>query len=639
MGDFYSQPRLSTRIYKHPSVEICVRETLVPTNADKRLALEQEISSLIEKRAVRLVPPVEQFTGFLPSFFLTPKKAAGEWRLIINLKPLNKFVKTQAFPNGNSPSSSRVVPHTSVGNVIRPKRCIPTCSHLPRSLPISTFLVSECFLPRVFTRVVRAVASRLRRENLMIFMYLDDCLIVGKSKDETAQDLRDTYTLTTRLGFIINEKRSQLIPSQEITFLEAEIDLRRGLAVPTGDRITSLQECVKLFLSAQVTPAQVRLKLLGFTASLVDLVPWCRLRMRPLQMHLLAHYRPQTDPISLLVSIDEVIRPHLRWWLLEQNCGQSFPRGDPHVIISTDASNEGWGVSLPPRQAAGTWDNNVRSLLINVLELQAVVNALHHFQADVVGRSVLIKTDNTTMVVYINKQGGTRSPQLCYLTWEMFQWLIRHKADLRAIHIPGAENDIADSLSRGKVIHTECSLNKRIVSQIFSILGRPHIDLFASAINTQLPVFCSRSHHPQAWASDAHSIDWTNMFAYAFPLISILTMVIGKLERDRCKILLIAPFWPRQPWVLRLVRLLVGSPLSNPPRSSRPTPSTSVPVPTPGSVRSPPSVLATVKRAYRSVGLSEDAAALAAKGRRLSTQRIYDSRLRHYRLWIHSVLL
>ncbi|XP_038054779.1 uncharacterized protein LOC119726989 [Patiria miniata] len=168
--------------------------------------------------------------------------------------------------------------------------------------------------------------------------------------------------------------------------------------------------------------------------------------------------------------------------------------------------------------------------------------------------------------IYQQKQGGTRSPQLCYRTWEMFQWLLRHKVDLLAIHIPGAENDIADSLSRGKVVPTEWSLNRRIVSQIFSILGRPHIDLFASAINTQLPVFCSRAHQPHAWASDALSIDWTNMFAYAFPPISILTKVIGKLERDRCKILLIAPFWPRQPWFPRLVRLLVGSPLILPDR-------------------------------------------------------------------------
>ena len=194
------------------------------------------------------------------------------------------------------------------------------------------------------------------------------------------------------------------------------------------------------------------------------------------------------------------------------------------------------------------------------------MKALHHFRAEVAGRSVLVQSDNTTVVAYINRQGGTRSPQLCYLSWEMFHWLIRNKVDLRATHVPGVENSLADALSRGKVTPTEWSLNKVITSRIFLILGCPHIDMFASALNNQLPVFCSRYPHPQAWAMDALSIEWKNMFAYAFPPISILPTVIGKVARDEYKILLIAPFWPRQPWFPRLVRLLVGTPLVLPDR-------------------------------------------------------------------------
>ena len=42
-----------------------------------------------------------------------------------------------------------------------------------------------------------------------------------------------------------------------------------------------------------------------------------------------------------------------------------------------------------------------------------------------------------------------------------------------------------------------------------------------------------------------------------FPPISLLALVTTKLEQEECKILLIAPFWPRQPWFTRLTRLLV----------------------------------------------------------------------------------
>ena len=99
------------------------------------------------------------------------------------------------------------------------------------------------------------------------------------------------------------------------------------------------------------------------------------------------------------------------------------------------------------------------------------------------------------------------------------------------------------------------------------LTDRPHIDLFASAKNARLPVNCTRYPHPQAWATDALQIDWNNMFTYAFPPISLLPMVITKIEQERCLVLLIAPFWPRQAWFLRLVRLLILTPLILPHRA------------------------------------------------------------------------
>ena len=111
--------------------------------------------------------------------------------------------------------------------------------------------------------------------------------------------------------------------------------------------------------------------------------------------------------------------------------------------MSTDASNDGWGASLPPRLAAGIWDTQSRQNHTNVLGLQAVFNGLRHFQAELRNRSVLVMTDSTTVVAYINRQGGTRSPCLCSLTWDMCHGLIRNSIVLRATHIPGVGNTMA----------------------------------------------------------------------------------------------------------------------------------------------------------------------------------------------------
>ena len=50
---------------------------------------------------------------------------------------------------------------------------------------------------------------------------------------------------------------------------------------------------------------------LGFMASLVDLVNYCRLHMRLIQLHLLFHYRPMMHHINKMVPITDLIRDEL----------------------------------------------------------------------------------------------------------------------------------------------------------------------------------------------------------------------------------------------------------------------------------------------------------------------------------------
>ena len=54
--------------------------------------------------------------------------------------------------------------------------------------------------------------------------------------------------------------------------------------------------------------------------------------------------------------------------------------------------------------------------------------------------------------------------------------------------------------------------------------------------------------------------------AYAFPPISLLHLVIAKIESELSRIVLIALFWPRQPWFPRLLSLLVDKPVMLPQR-------------------------------------------------------------------------
>ena len=74
--------------------------------------------------------------------------------------------------------------------------------------------------------------------------------------------------------------------------------------------------------------------------------------------------------------------------------------------IFTDTSKEGWAAHLEEHTARGTWSLPESILHINHLELKAVFLAIKQFQALCCNKTVLIATDNTTVVAYINKEGG-----------------------------------------------------------------------------------------------------------------------------------------------------------------------------------------------------------------------------------------
>ena len=211
--------------------------------------------------------------------------------------------------------------------------------------------------------------------------------------------------------------------------------------------------------------------------------------------------------------------------------------------IFTDASKEGWGTHLNEYIARGNWSLPESKLHINYLELKALFLALKEFQALCTNKTVLIATDNTTVVAYINKEGGMKSGPLCALLWRILTWCTRNAVTLKVQHIPSRLNVIAVKLSRlGQTIQTEWSLNPEVLKAIWNRWHRPQVDLFATRFNNKLPQFVSPVPDTQAWAVDALSLSWDGLDPYAFPPAAILGKVVEKLLDYPCsRIILIAP--------------------------------------------------------------------------------------------------
>jgi len=190
------------------------------------------------------------------------------------------------------------------------------------------------------------------------------------------------------------------------------------------------------------------------------------------------------------------------------------------------------------------------------LEMMAVSRSISSLLPLLQGRSVRRYTDNTTVAAYLKKQGGARSPTLSVRAEEILLFCQEYGITLRARYIPGSLNILADQLSRPHcVLHTEWTLSQSVLTPLWSLWGRPQVDLFATKFNMRLPLYVSPVPDPEAWEIDALSVHWANLDAYAFPPFPIIGKVVRKAELDRPRLILITPGWIGQHWYPDLLRL------------------------------------------------------------------------------------
>ena len=190
-------------------------------------------------------------------------------------------------------------------------------------------------------------------------------------------------------------------------------------------------------------------------------------------MSLLAQWRPHKLPLSHPIKISHNICHHLTWWNNPHIYNQRVPIRIPshsHQLF-TDASLSGWGAHPEPEGILfhGVWTQDQSQLHINLLEMMAVSLALKQSLLHISQSTVLVSSDNTTVISYLSRQGRTHSPNLCLEVWNLLNWCLQNRIRLKIRRIPGKFNILADRLSRtNKPISIEWSLNQKLPVQFFT---------------------------------------------------------------------------------------------------------------------------------------------------------------------------
>lgn len=200
-------------------------------NKDLSKIDENNISLLIsDLKAKGVIVECEEVQGqFVSGIFLVPK--ANNKRLILNLKRLNKFIKVEHFKLEDYKTATKLVNENCYMSTIDLKDAyyLISIDHSHRKYlrfefqgnlyEFTCLPFGLCTAPLVFTKLLKPVIFYLRKQGLRSVHYLHDFLLIGNTKEKCEINVSTTCILLNKLGFIINEQKSQDIPVQRCLFL------------------------------------------------------------------------------------------------------------------------------------------------------------------------------------------------------------------------------------------------------------------------------------------------------------------------------------------------------------------------------------------------------------------------------------
>lgn len=530
-----------------------------------------EIFNLLDKKAIeKCEPEMDQFCS--PIFLI--KKPNGSFRFILNLKRLNTFIDTEHFKLEDYRTVCKLLNQNDylasldlkdayyMINIHKKSRRYLRFCFLGNYYQFNVLPFGLCTAPLIFTKIMKPVMAHLREMGLVSVVYLDDFLCISKSFTDCQNNIQVTIKTLTKLGFIINQNKCDFTPTQNCKFLGL---IFNSVNMTIGITKEKRMNCLKLItdlLNKKSMTIKFLAQVIGTLISVCPAIKYGILYTKTLERIKYLGLNKNNNNYDEKTTLNNESKQDLLWWT--RNILKSvnpIRKNNFHTVIYTDASSTGWGASCGPETASGRWKVEESKLHINSLELMAAFFGLKCFSKELSNCEILLRIDNITAVSYINRQGGVQYPHLHNITKSIWQWCECRNLWIFASYINTKDNIIADFESRRELENTEWQLGSCYFRQILQKFGYPSIDLFASRTNAKCSQYVSWHPDPNAIAVDAFTLNWRNHYFYAFPPFCMLLKVLEKIVTDQATGIVIAPYWPTQPWFPIYNKLLIENPI------------------------------------------------------------------------------
>ena len=157
--------------------------------------------------------------------------------------------------------------------------------------------------PWAWTKLIKVLKMHAHRLGIQLFQYIDDWIILAPSQSTTLEATQYIVKLAEALGFKIHLVKSQLTPLQDITYLGYRFLLKHGIVCPPEDRWIKVQKVLEQFLKRPSQKAHSWQILLGHLTALEKIVKLGMAHVRPIQLHLNAHWAQHSDSPFQVVPV------------------------------------------------------------------------------------------------------------------------------------------------------------------------------------------------------------------------------------------------------------------------------------------------------------------------------------------------
>ena len=230
---------------------------------------------------------------------------------------------------------------------------------------------------------------------------------------------RDTLIFTLlHLGFVINLQKSILTPCHQIQFLGVEIDsITMTISLPLQKKEQIILQCKNILNHSGVSLRQLT-QLIGRLLSTAIAILPAPLQYRALQCQQILELAEKQNFHARIVLSGEV-RAEIQWWIenLMLSKRKAIISQPPQLVITSDASMQGWGAACQGQTTGGPWTLEEQKNHINILELKAaqlVILTFTYMHPQV--HSIHLQTDNAVALSHIMKMvvgGGGPIAKFC----------------------------------------------------------------------------------------------------------------------------------------------------------------------------------------------------------------------------------